>query len=371
MPAKSKSTPVVTEEAAEAPTLPEEPAYLVDFKKVVEGKKRAAIFTHPAPDPDAIGAMMGMQWLLEKHCGMETDLFCGGEVSHPQNKTMVNLLDPGLRDVKDLDASEYDLTILVDTVPSYAATGDHKIEFDIVIDHHPETNGFKALYINLQAGSAAATVYHLIDVLGYSFDRTIDLDARVATAIIVGVYTDTENMLSEDSTNYERDAFGGTLIARDVESLKRIVHYERPKLWVRLEAEATTKLISGEATIDDGVAVVGLGLIPEKHRDVIADVAQKLISWEDVHTSVVFAIVGNESMQGSVRSNNSTTIVPDVCKGLGGKHGNGGGKRGKGAYSYNLAGGGIDEEDDGETRDATWQLYQKKETARVRRILAK
>ena len=316
--AKSRTTPVaVGEEAAKPPGPSEEPAYFASFKKLIEGKKKAAIFTHPAPDPDAIGAMMGMQWLLDKHCAIETDLFCGGEISHPQNKTMVNLLDPGMKSVVDFTPEDYDLTILVDTVPSYAAVNNKKFDFDVVIDHHPETNGFKALYINLKAGSAAATVYHLIHDLGYEFDRTVDADTRVATAIIVGVYTDTENMLSEDSTNFERDAFGGTLEARDVESLKRIVHYERPKLWVKLEAEATMKLIGGEATIDDGVAVVGLGLIPEKHRDVIADVAQKLISWEDIHTSVVFAIVGNESMQGSVRSNNSTTIVPDVCKRLG------------------------------------------------------
>lgn len=348
-----------------------EPYYLTAFKEVVANKKKAAIFTHICPDPDAVGSMMAMQWLLDKHFGVETDLFYGGEISHPQNKTMMNLLDPGMQNVSFFQEENYDLKILVDTVPSYAATGGKDINFDVVIDHHPESNGFKSLYINLKAGSAAATVYHLINKLGYKFDRMVDEDTRVATAVIVGVYTDTENMLSEDSTNYEQDAFGGTLEARDVESLKSIVHYERPKLWVRLEAEATTKLINGEATIDDGVAVVGIGLIPEKHRDVIADIAQKLISWEDVHTSIVFAIVGNESMQGSIRSHNSTTIVPEVCKCLGGKHGNGGGKRGKGAYSYNLAGGGIDEEDDEDTKEATWQLYQRKETARIKRILAK
>lgn len=360
----------VKEAAKPSENSSEEPVYLASFKKIIAGKRKVAIFTHPAPDPDAIGAMMGMRWLLAKN-GIESYLFYGGEVSHPQNKTMVNLLDPGLMPVADFDSQEYDLTILVDTVPSYAAVGGKKVEFDIVIDHHPETNGFKSLYINLKAGSAAATVYHLIQQMGYSFDRTIDADTRVATAIIVGVYTDTENMLSEDSTNYERDTFGGTLEARDVESLKSIVHYEKPKLWAKLEAEATTKLMSGEAAIDDGVAVVGLGLIAEKHRDVIADIAQKLLSWEDIHTSIVFAIVGNESMQGCIRSNNSTTIVPDVCRKLGGKHGSGGGKRGKGAYSYDLAGGGIDEEDDDETKEETWKLYEKKETARIKRILAK
>jgi nanoRNase/pAp phosphatase (c-di-AMP/oligoRNAs hydrolase) len=374
----AKENPVVASvtEAVEAEDEPsfvgDEPAYLTAFRQVVKGRKKAAVFTHPAPDPDAMGAMMAVRWLLAKHCNIETDLFFGGEISHPQNNTMVNLLDPGLKPVADYTPGEHDLHILVDTVPSYAATGEHKVEFDVVIDHHAETNGFKALYINLKAGSAASTVYHLIDQLGYSFDRTIDNDARVATAIIVGVYTDTENMLSEDSTNYEQEAFGGTLEARDVESLKAIVHYKRPKLWVKWEAEATIKLANADqAYLDDGVAIVGLGVIPEKHRDVIADLAQKLVTWEDIHTGVVFAIVGNDTIQGSVRSNNASLIVPDVCKKLGGKYGSGGGKRGKGAYTYSLAGGGIDEGEDESTREETWRLFQKKEAQRIKRILAK
>jgi c-di-AMP phosphodiesterase-like protein len=40
------------------------------FKDLVSSKikvgGRVAVFTHPSPDPDAIGSQMGMAWLLKK-----------------------------------------------------------------------------------------------------------------------------------------------------------------------------------------------------------------------------------------------------------------------------------------------------------------
>ena len=51
------------------------------------GSARIAIFTHPSPDPDAIGSQMGLAWLLRKsHDNIEVDCFYDGHVSHPQNQ---------------------------------------------------------------------------------------------------------------------------------------------------------------------------------------------------------------------------------------------------------------------------------------------
>ena len=65
------------------------------FKLLIENNSRVAIFTHPFPDPDAIGSMMGMKWMFSKF-GLPADLFYIGAISHPQNRSMVNLLDPEL-----------------------------------------------------------------------------------------------------------------------------------------------------------------------------------------------------------------------------------------------------------------------------------
>ncbi len=58
-----------------------------------DDKRRVCIMTHDTPDPDALGAAFGMQWLLKKKFDVSSSIFYGGEISHPQNKTMVNTLN--------------------------------------------------------------------------------------------------------------------------------------------------------------------------------------------------------------------------------------------------------------------------------------
>lgn len=330
------------------------------FKKIIEGKKSAAVFAHAGPDPDAIGSMMGVQWLLLKN-GIECDTFFKGSVSHPQNKAVNNLLDPGMLPSDEFDGEKYDIVVLVDTVPANAGTS-KEVTWDIVIDHHQETvNGnFNGLFINLKAGSCAATVYKLIEESGFNFEDDNDYDMRVATAMLVGIITDTEFQMSDDTTLYEFDAYQKLFPYRDATKLKKIINYERPRLWIDLEADAVKRV-----QIEDTIGVVGLGVISGKHRDVIADLAQQMVTWEDVNTSVVFALVDGSRIEGSVRSISASMSVPTVCKDLGGEHGAGGGKLGKGAYRYDLAGGGLEEEDDEETIQEFWSMMDHKETKRI------
>ena len=330
------------------------------FKKVIEGKKHAAVFSHAGPDPDAIGSMMGVQWLLAKY-GVECDIFFKGNVSHPQNKAVINLLDPGMISSEEYNADKYDLSILVDTVPSNAGAP-NGMEWDIVIDHHQEavSSDFKGLLINLKAGSAAATVYELIDDSEFDFEDDNDQDMRVATAMLVGIITDTEFQMSDDTTLYEFKAYQKLFMYRDPTKIKKIINYERPRVWIDLEADAVKRV-----RVEDTIGVVGLGLISGKHRDVITDLAQQMITWEDVNTSVVFALVDGNRIEGSVRTISASVSVPSVCKALGGEHGAGGGKLGKGAYVYDLAGIGLEEEDDDETKQELWSMLDHKETKRI------
>jgi nanoRNase/pAp phosphatase (c-di-AMP/oligoRNAs hydrolase) len=327
---------------------------------------KVAVFAHSVPDPDAIGAFMGVNWLLNK-LGIENTCFCSGEISHPQNVALVNLLDPGMIPVSEYKAEDFNFHILVDTVPNNAGAP-KDIHWDLVIDHHKENpnGGFDGLFINLGAGSACGTVYDIIKRYSFDFEDGNDYDERVATAMLIGISTDTEHMMSEDTTEYEIEAWRGLLPYRDSDSLRKIVNYERPKFWVTATALAVQK-----AEVEDGVAVVGMGIIPAKHRDVIADMSSMLVTWEEVHTGIVFALVGGDRIEGSVRSANASVIVAGLCKKLGGHHGQGGGKLGKGAYRYELGGGGIDEDDDEETIQKVWDLYEEKERKRIRRVLNK
>lgn len=329
--------------------------------------QRAAIFTHPTPDPDAIGSMMGLAWYLRKTFDIDADCFFDGNISHPQNVALVNLLDPDLKSLEDYNSENYGMRLLVDTVPSHAAVGVHTVDFDLVIDHHKETpnGGFRGSFLNIKAGSCCATVYQLLKDRKLLFDSTNDRDCKIATAMMVGIATDTENLLSDDTTEFEFEAYWKLFPFRDSDAIKKIVNYKRPKSWIEAKANA-----SREAVInDDGVGVVGLGFITAGQRDLIADVADEMSTWVNVVTSVAFAVVDGDRIEGSVRSTNPSVSVPTLCKELGMKCGAGGGKLGKGAYRYSVGGVSIEDEDDDETRTKMWEFIRHKEVKRVMRVI--
>lgn len=343
---------------------------VVALKKLLVDKapKKVAIFTHAGPDPDAIGSIMAVEWMLWKLHRIESVGFYAGEVSHPQNLALYNLIDPNIRRVNEYVPEEFDMRILVDTVPVNAGIEKHAVSFDICIDHHREipNGGFNGLFINLKAGSCAGTIYHIIKEFGLSFEDDNDTDSRVATAIMVGVSTDTESLMSDDATEYEFEAWAELFEFRNPTILKKIINFERPKFWINHKADAVKNTV-----VSEGVGVVGLGNIPACHRDILSDMAQEMITWEDVNTAVAFGVVEGERIEGSVRSRNASVMVPALCKELAGKHGMGGGKLGKGAYRYSLGGAGFDEEDDEETIAKTWELLNEKERKRIIRIIRK
>lgn len=314
--------------------------------------------------------MMGMAWLLRKAYDAEVECFYDGKISHPQNLAMENLLEPELKRIEEYDPKGgYGCRILVDTVPAHAGVGKNEVDFDLDVDHHKEVpnGGFKGLFVNLKAGSCAATVYHIIKQHDVKFDDNIDRDCKVATAILVGITTDTENMLSDDTTEYEFRAYQELFEFRDSTALKKIINYKRPKSWIDAYAEAAHKAIVNE----DGIGVVGIGFIKGSQRDLIADIADSMSSWVNVDTAIAFAVVDGDRIEGSVRSTNPSLSVPGLCKELGGKCGTGGGKLGKGAYRYGLGGIALDEDDEDETRHKFWECLREKETKRILRVAKK
>lgn len=333
------------------------------FKSLICQYKRCAIFTHPFPDPDAIGSMMAMKWIFSKF-EISSNLYYSGAISHPQNRSMVNLLDPELLSVDCFECEDDVLKVLVDSVPNNAGVS-CDINFDLIIDHHKEMPiNFEGMIINLKAGSACATAYQLIDSLNLSFDEDNQFDTKVATAMMVGITTDTDNLMSDDCSDFEFDAWSKLFPFRDSVLLKQIVNFERPKFWIDSKATACSKAI-----IEETVGVVGMGSISAKHRDMIADMADEMVTWEDINTAVVFALIEGNRIEGCVRTKASSLSVPALCQELGGRYGNGGGKLGKGGYRYDLAGASIDEDDDEEIKHQSWELFEKKEIKRVFKII--
>lgn len=273
-------------------------------EKILDSKNtcRVAIFTHPSPDPDAIASQMALSWLLKKfYENIVVDCFYDGFISHPQNQRMVNLLDPDLKEVSEC-LEPYDINICVDTIPIHSVCPSNT-NFDLVIDHHKEApNGnFKGFYLNLKSGSCCSVIYQLIQNYGLKFEEDNDVDAKIATALLVGIITDTEYKTSDDTTDFEHIAYAELFPFRNSVLLKQITKYKQPREWVQARACVAQ---TAHDRIKDGVLIHGIGFINSNNRDLIAAVADEMLSWEGVETSVAFAIVDGEKIEGSVRSTN-------------------------------------------------------------------
>jgi nanoRNase/pAp phosphatase (c-di-AMP/oligoRNAs hydrolase) len=336
--------------------------------KLKSGSGKVAIFTHPSPDPDAIGSQMGLTWLLKRVYDVDVDMFIAGEISHPQNLTMEKLLSPKLIPIEECNPADYDMRFLVDTIPSNAGRKD--IQFDAVIDHHvemPVVNGDNYLFINLHTGSCCGTIYNLITQYGISFEEDVDYDQQVATAMMVGIYTDTCGLLGDRRTKLDGDAFNELFDYRDPEALKEIAKFKRPKSWISIKAGAAT-----EAITEDGVSVVGLGMVSLKHRDLIADMADEMLLWEGVNLSVAFSLVDGDTLQGSVRSMCASVSAAKLCKALGEERGGTGwGHAAMGGYRYSLAGFSLGPDEDEETKSDAWKLINRREIIRIFKMLKK
>jgi nanoRNase/pAp phosphatase (c-di-AMP/oligoRNAs hydrolase) len=342
------------------------------ISKVVceRGHVKVAVFTHPSPDPDAVGGLMGFAWMLKKsYENLEVDCFYDGIISHPQNQRMVNLLDPDLKLYTECDPSSYDIKVSIDVIPSHAACPPN-ISFDLVIDHHKEapSNSFKGLYLNLKAGSACSTVYQLIKQHGLSFEEDNDNDSKVATALLVGIIIDTDYQTSDDTSEIDHKAYGELFNFRNPVALKQITKFKHPRDWVQARANVAQK---AHDRIKDGVLIHGIGFITSSNRDLIAIVADEMLSWENVETSVAFAIVDGVRVEGCVRSTNAALAVPSLCKELGGSYGGGGGKLGKGAYYFNLGSLSLDNDSEDSSRDKLWECLNDRELKRVFKIIKK
>lgn len=318
-----KEHPTKTPQNSESAKKSELQAKKLDaFLKGQKPDSKALILMQPTPDPDAMGAGIGMQWLLEVRYNMSSDLYSISDLSHPQNKTARNVLDIRhfVRD-ENFDASLYDTVIVVDTVPQNTGFADVLDTFHIVIDHHQFDIETEVVDIR-PVGSCSSIVWDYLKYFEMDFDG--ERGAQVATSLLFGIRNDTGGLLSENTGKLDIEAHADLMAWIDRKKLQEIIHYSFPTYLYELRSLAIEN-----KEVKDSVLVSGLGILTSKKRDVLPIIADEFIRMEGIETVVVFALV-EDSIEASVRSRNSSLNVHDFCRRIfgedyaGGKQGVGG-----------------------------------------------
>ncbi|WP_254529008.1 DHH family phosphoesterase [Natrinema gelatinilyticum] len=248
---------------------------LRDQLSAIEG--RLAVVTHDNPDPDAIASAVALVDIAES-VGVDADACYFGDISHQENRAMVNLLELDLRNVGREDLlEEYSAIALVDhSRPGVNDQLPEDSHVEIVIDHHPPRGPVPGEFVDLRqgAGATSTVLTEYVDRFGLAFD------SATATALLFGIRVDTNDFTREVSP---ADFRAASLLWPHVDtSILRQV--EQPSLEGDT-LETIARAIKNRVQRDT-VAVASVGRIGD--RDALPQAADELLAMEGVETTLVF-----------------------------------------------------------------------------------
>jgi nanoRNase/pAp phosphatase (c-di-AMP/oligoRNAs hydrolase) len=273
-------------------------------------------------DPDAIGSAIALKTLLSQYGSQLSTIYYAGEVSHPQNQTLMNLLNlervfgpienliEGLGDAgipEGTPVALVDSSMIKDArLGAFAG----KIDPIIVIDHHRSelmpADG-KFIWIEDGVGSASTMMVELCELL--ASERFGDGDQQmlgdhsffkdfpqVAQALAMGIYTDTHSLLAAN----ERDRAAWGIL------MKYVKHNElKPFIDYPLSAQHFENLayVLKNQRRDGAVMVASCGYMDLKDGDDLSTFADYLLRQNGVTEVYVWGIVGDK-VRVSARSTN-------------------------------------------------------------------
>src|SRR5262249_2993076 len=135
-------------------------------------------------------------------------------------------------------------------------------------------------------------------------DADIEEDRRIATALMHGLATDTDDFMLARAGDFRAAAQIAEVCDRDL-----LTDLSR-----RLIAPTAMDVIApalASLVVRRNVAMAGVGFVSECERDTIGEGADFVVRGEDIDTVVVYGVVGDKFIEGSLRTH-SPSVDPAV-----------------------------------------------------------
>ncbi len=297
--------------------------------------KRLLICIKGYPDPDNIASSLALAWLARAHdITVKTIYF--EDISHHENRALVKKLDTDLEQCSsDFDTSSYDYFAVNDSQSiELPIKLKPECELLVFVDHHKPLGTIRGHFIDIRedSGSTSAIYTEYIYESGLPFRNDRNEDTKLATALMHGIRSDTDDYVLATALDYQASQFLAPIVDRDMLSVIS-------KQAISAKTMDLTQVALQHKDIRETYLFSGVGYVREEDRDGIGQCADYLLHREGIETVVVYGIVGG-SVDGSLRTK-SHTLDPDKwLKDVFGKKedGNwyGGGRKDKGGFRINL-----------------------------------
>ena len=307
-----------------------------------EGESHLVII-QGAPDPDAISSALALEFLNSLY-GIDTTILSFAHVSHHENRAMVKRLGINLVRYDDsFDMRKFSAYSIVDSQKSYTPIDlklqDCGAKFLAFIDHHREDSAAPpALFVDTRQnyGSTAAI---LCEYLKEAYPKGLEAGdpahVRLATALMHGLRSDTQRFLSGTRHEYEAAAYIAPCVdSQIIELIERKV-ISSPVMDM-LENALTNRHIHDNFIFSD------VGYVRSIDRDGIPQSAEMLLNREGTDTVLVFGIVDEKFVDGSLRTRSETINPDEFLKGFlgispeSGRYYGGGNVRDRGGFQIPL-----------------------------------
>lgn len=316
------------------------------------------------PDPDGIGCALAHQRICES-LGVPCTIAHVLPVSHRENRALVKLLNVEMVQISTpQELAQFKHYSLVDSsVPEPSIEIPSSVKLLTVVDHHRGGPGrvdapFVDIRLSMGASSSIYAEYLQQGLAPLTGERRED--ARVATALLFGVQTDTDDFALATPADFMAASY--VKAHSDVDVLKRVGRRTVSASAMDVLGRALSNLL-----VVRDFAIAGVGHVPIGDRDAIGSAADYLLKREDIDTALTFGIV-EDRIDGSLRTN-SPSVDPAVFlqtafgRDRDGKP-YGGGRADKGGFQIPL---GLLA--DTENTEALWEIVQQTVLARLTRVI--
>lgn len=260
----------------------------------IEKDTEVNIILHDIPDPDAISCGWAIKTILNLR-GIKAEIYHHGEVSHVQNLTMNNVLHIPLNYTTEIMDG---INICVDCTPKNSCVK----EAHLIIDHHENDPKAKHVINHPNFGSCATIVWNIIK----HYIEDMSEYKSLATALLIGIRTDTKDMSSENISPEDFIAWQELYQYSDIEKVQKIINYDKPRYYYEKMTELNKE---GNFIEKDGTLIGGVGLCSSKQRDVIAMLADEYLRMSGISSTIIFTIIDREFIEISMRTRLSSVNV--------------------------------------------------------------